>query len=284
LRDDAVALVHNLTIDDADRLLGEVADRLQLKSCLETQAAYADFLGHRSRQSKYFMSVNVRKEYQFTTQHSEGNSVGNIQIAAFFCFDNTTDGGETILMKVDPASAAWGQVREEATRIARDTRPLTPAEAARAKTLYTLKSPTDYVRENDIVLREWESGINHLKFATVLAQPERSHSLILGRAVPTYWDTIGSVDHAALHSFAEFVKEHNILRQPPDGLSLEKMDNNYPRRRWNSGVTYSDLFNFRMVYRLNRGDLIVQNNLSWTHGAANWTPNSGLRQIVAAFA
>lgn len=284
LRDDVVALVHNLTIDDADRLLGEVADRLQLKNDLEAQAAYADFLGYRSRQSKYFMSVNGRSEYQFTTQHSEGNSVGKLQIAAFFCFDNTTDGGETILMRVDPASAAWGQVREETTRIALGTRPLTPAEGARAKTLYSLKSTKDYVRENDIVLNEFESSINHLKLATVLAQVEKSHSLILGRAVPTYWDTVGSVDHAALFASGEFLKENNLLRQPPDGLSLAQMDHNYSRRRWNSGVTYSELFNFRMVYRLGRGDLIVFNNLSWAHGAANWTPNSGVRRIVAAFA
>jgi hypothetical protein len=284
LREDTVVLIPNLSIDNADRMMVAVAEQLQLKKGLEMQAAYADFLGHRSKQSNYFMSVNVRKDYQFITQHSEGDRINNIQLAAFFCFENTTDGGETLLMQVDPMSTAWKQIREQATRIARGTRRLTAAEGVRAKALYRLDSPSDIVRQSDIVLEEWESDIAKLKFATVLAVPETCHSAILNRDVFVYWDTIGCIDHDALQSFGELLEQNTLLRRPPSGLPLEAMDKDYARRSWKSGMTYSNLFVSKLIYKMIPGDLLIQNNLTWTHGVANWTPTTGSRRVVAAFA
>jgi hypothetical protein len=35
---------------------------------------------------------------------------------------------------------------------------------------------------------------------------------------------------------------------------------------------------------LTRGDLIILNNLTWAHSVANWRPESGVRNVSAAFA
>jgi hypothetical protein len=32
------------------------------------------------------------------------------------------------------------------------------------------------------------------------------------------------------------------------------------------------------------GDLVIYNNLTWAHSVANWSPDSGTRRVIAAFA
>ena len=230
------------------------------------------------------MSVNARKDYQFITQHSEGDDITNIQLAAFYCCENTSDGGETILMKTDVSSSAWENMRGRDTRLAPGTRPLRPAEAARAKALYKLRSSNEITRSSDIVIEEWPSNIADLRLVTVVGKLAKCRSVILKKDVPVYWDAIGCVDHTALDSFSEVIKERNLLRVPAGGMDIRDMDQDYRRRIWNSGISYSELFRCSIVHNLQKGEMIIQNNLTWTHGVANWSPRSGSRRVLAAFA
>ena len=90
----------NLSQDAAEKLLLEVARRLGLAERLELQASFAGYMGHRQRVGQYSMSVNARDDYQFIPPHSEGDSFMGMQLAAFYCFENSTDAGEPILFNV----------------------------------------------------------------------------------------------------------------------------------------------------------------------------------------
>src|SRR5438270_10966793 len=97
LRQDLVVLVKGLSSTEADRLMSRIAGGFGLQDKLELQAGFAAHQGHRHNIGQYFMSVNTRSDYQFIPWHSEGNSFTPMQLAAFFCYENSTDGGETIL-------------------------------------------------------------------------------------------------------------------------------------------------------------------------------------------
>jgi alpha-ketoglutarate-dependent taurine dioxygenase len=75
-----------------------------------------------------------------------------------------------------------------------------------------------------------------------------------------------------------------LLREPASGPGVNYFDKAYTRAVWRSGVTYRQLFRAVVIHRLEPGDLLIQNNLTWAHAASNWTPGSGIRNVIAAFA
>jgi hypothetical protein len=283
LRTDSVVLIRNVTPDEADGTLHQVAQHLGLLPQLEQQAAYAAFLRHRQRVGKYGMTVNPRDTYQFITPHSEGSSQSNMQLASFYCFENTTDGGETILMNIDADSPLWGSLREFVTRIQHGSRPLTPGEMKRLTALYRLHSPPG-VRDDDRIVRERKSEIPGLLLADVLAVPRAIPSRILERDLYVYWDSVASTDTATVQAYVRVLRESGLLREPADGADLNRLDNAAPRRIWSSGVDHNALFRCKVTHKLTRGDLIILNNLTWAHSVANWRPESGVRNVSAAFA
>jgi len=283
LRRDLVVLIRNVAADQVDSVVYSIADRLGLGDALKVQASLAGFLGHRHNIGKYFMSVNKRGDYQFIPPHSEGNSFLGMQLASFFCYENSTDGGETILMNVDDSSTVWQSLREKVKR-GKLARPLAPHEVLRAKGLYQIHLPADSLRETDQVLQELRSTIAGLAIVEVLAKPSKTYSRILDRELNAYWDSIASIDFDSAREYADLLRLCGLLREPQGGLQLSQMDNAAQRRVWQSGVHYAQLFKCKITRKLVPGDLIIQNNLTWTHATSNWTPNSGTRKVAAAFA
>jgi len=103
LKEDQVILVQDLDPDEADDLIALIAEKFDLSDSLELQTGMASTY-QRENVGGYFMTVDKRKDYQFVSPHSEGSSFINMQLAAFYCYENTIDGGETILMNVDQSS------------------------------------------------------------------------------------------------------------------------------------------------------------------------------------
>jgi hypothetical protein len=283
LRQDSVILARDLNLDQAERAVEAIAAKLSLIEQLELQAGFASFLGHRKKIGKYFMSVNNRNDYQFFAPHSEGDSFSNMQLASFYCIENSTDGGDTILLNVDSSSGTFPELREKLTRIAPGSKPLTPGEMARVKAQYKLASPPD-IRNDDQVLQERPTQIPGLTIADVLAKPIKTYSRILDRDLFVYWDSVASIDYESLRMFANLLRGCGLLKEPDGGLDVGIMDNAAKRRVWTSGADHASVFRCKAILKLVPGDLIVQNNLTWTHSASNWTPGSGVRNLAAAFA
>ena len=283
LRQDFVVLLRNVLPGRADALLHVVAEKLGLLEGLRLQAGFAGLMGHRQRVGEYRMTVNRRLDYQFIPPHSEGSSFVNMQLASFYCFENSTDGGETLLMNVDDASEAWSTLREEVTRIAPGSRSLAPLELKQARALYRLHSATE-VQPDDRAIRERSTSTPGLTLVDVLAPARRTRSRILERDLYAYWVSIAIRDQDALPFFVSLLKQADLLRQPVGGLEIQDMDNVAEQRVWSSGVDYNTLFRCKIRYKLAAGDLILHNNLTWAHSASNWTPGSGVRDLSAAFA
>lgn len=284
LRNDLVVLVRNISADQADHVIFDVANGLQLATALDLQACFATSLGHRHNVGKYFMTVNTRGDYQFIPPHSEGSSFSAIQLAAFFCYDNSTDGGESILMNIDGSSSMWPCLREFRRRGRLEPAGLAPHETARVRGLYQLDMPADTLREDDLVLKEHATSIPGLMLFDVLAKPVKTYSHILGTKRYAYWDSIGSIDFDSAKEYVQLLRECGLLKEPYPSVSLSAMDYTHPRRVWHSGVRFEQLFKCKVTHKLTPGDLIIQNNITWTHATSNWSPNSGKRRIVAAFA
>lgn len=282
LRQDFVVLLRNVPPEQADPILHAVTERLGLLNSLKLQAAYATLLGHRQRIGAYRMTVNNRSDYQFIPPHSEGDSFINMQLASFYCLENSTDGGETILLNVDDSSDAWPTLRERATKIARGSRALAGGEMKQATTLYHLHVPAE-VLNDDQVLRERASDIPGLRLVDVLTSARRTHSMILKRDVYAYWVSIAIMDRDSLPFYVALLRRDRLLKEPGT-VPLEQMDNVAEQRIWSSGVDYSTLFRRKITYKLAPGDLVIQNNLTWAHAVSNWTPGSGVRNVSAAFA
>lgn len=283
LRADKVVLIREVPPERADATLGAVTDGLGLLNRLRLQAEFAELKGHRQRVGEYRMTVNARSAYQFITPHSEGDSYINIQLAAFYCLENSTDGGESMLLNIDDASAAWPSLRELVTRVAPGSEKLPAAAMRRATVMYHLESPPE-PRKEDEVVAEYPSAIRGLRLLKALAKPRRTYSQILQREVFAYWDSVASIDFDCLHAYARTLEACGLLRASPQGLTLAEMDNAQPRRLRSSGVDHNLLFRGMIRYKLVAGDLILLNNLTWAHSAANWTPESGVRNVAAAFA
>jgi hypothetical protein len=159
LRRDSVVLIKRVTAEEADCVIHDVADRLDLGDSLKLQAGFAAFQGRRHNIGRYFMSVNKRDDYQFVPPHSEGNSFIGMQLASFFCYENGTDGGETILMNVNDSSAMWLSLRERVRRARLGSRPLAPHEISKARGLYQINLPADVLRDDDQILQERRADI-----------------------------------------------------------------------------------------------------------------------------
>jgi hypothetical protein len=284
LQRDLVVLVKSVTATQADETLYMVAHKLGLSESLELQAGFATFHGHRRNIGKYFMSVNSRSGYQFITPHSEGTSAVSMQLASFYCYENSTDGGETILMNVDGESKTWQGLKEKVTRARPIFKRLSSGQAMQAKALYGIRLPNDILRDDDQIVAETPSKVPGLALVEVLARTEKTYSRILGRNLYAYWDSVASYDHDLASAYLDLLKRWGLLKEPPCGIDLHQMDNAAPRRLWHSGISFLQIFKSRITHKLVPGDLIIQNNLSWTHSANNWSPNSGTRNIAAAFA
>ena len=282
LRSDRVVLIRNLTPEQAEVVISDTAAKFGLGDSLELQAGLASITGHRANRGKYFMTVNARAEYQFITPHSEGSSFSSMQLAAFYCYENTTDGGESVLMNVDSDSPAWSGLRESQRR-ATVTRPLSRREAARAKVLYQVSVPNG-LQAQDRVISEIPTEIPGLTLLEVLAPVPATPCRILAKTVRVYWDSVASIDLTCGKQYGELLRVSELLRVPPDGFDLARLDNAFPRRIWDSGTEFSKLFRCKVTRKLCPGDLMINNNMSWTHSANNWSPSSGTRKIVAAFA
>jgi hypothetical protein len=284
LRRDSVALLKDVGQDDADTIMFEVAASFALSDQLEIQAGFADFHGHRKRATRYFMTVNTRDDYQFIPAHSEGTHTIGMQLAAFYGFENSTDGGASVLMNVDADSPAWADVREVAYRGIARNGPLTREAALRARAVYGLESTSEQLADGDQVLATVDSTIPGLEVLRVLAKARPVHSRILERDLYAYWDSIASYDFASGEGFHALLQASGLLRNSEPPLGIEALDNAFKRRVWRSTVDYPALFRCRLTARIAPGDLLIQNNVTWTHSTCNWTPGSGVRRVVAAFA
>jgi hypothetical protein len=284
LRKDLVVLIRNVGADWSDNVIYAVADRLDLSDSLKLQAACAGFLRHRDNIGKYFMTVNRRDNYQFISPHSEGNSFIGMQLASFFCFENSTDGGETILMNIDDSSESWQAMRERVTRGRIGSRTLATREISRARAQYQVNLPADVLKDDDLILQERRTEIPDLSIVDALAKPKRVYSRILKRNSYVYWDSVASIDFDSASEYVRLLRRCGLLKEPPSSLKLSEMDNAAGRRIWYSGVKYSQLFKCKITRKLAPGDLVIQNNLTWTHAVSNWSPSSGTRTLAASFA
>ena len=284
LKRDDVVLVRDLMQERADQILSETSARFGLSESLEIQAGFAESLGHRRKIGRYFMTVNSRKDYQFIPPHSEGSSFSRLQLAAFYCHENSTDGGETILLNVDPLFEGWALLRERTTRGRVTARPLSKSEIIRAKGLHRLNLPDDLLKDDDRVLQEDPTSIPGLNVVDVLAPPKKTRSIILERDLHTYWDSVASVDFDCSRQFVELLQGSRLLKMPSGDCDLSQLDTSHQRRIIHSGVSFANLFKCTLTLKLTAGDLIIFNNMTWAHSTSNWSPGSGLRSVVAAFA
>jgi len=280
LRNDKVALVSGVSIDQADALMLRLADEFELKDELELQAGFASLKGHRSKLSKWFMTANQRRHYQCLPPHCEGNSFTNIQMAAFYCYENTTDGGETILLNVDHASPVWANLRERVQRGVLSGGSLTAGEIARVKMQYNLKLPEDVLRDGEEIIEEMATAIPNLKVVEVLSRPQKTYSKILGQELNAFWSSIENADVDSAREYEKFLRHKKLFKESESGFSLAT-----PWMRvWSSGLKYSELFKSSLTYKLKAGELIVLNNQSWAHAVNNWSPESGVRKTAVALA
>lgn len=284
LTKDLVVLVRGATQEDADDIISSVSDRLGLRDALELQAGFAASLGHREKISRYYMSVNKLRDYQYIPPHSEGHRFSNMQIASLYCYENSTDGGENILWHINDESEMWGLVREQARKVVLESDELSATAIAQARELHKVNIPDDVLSSDDEIIRECESTIPGMKVYDVLVPMQRVYSCVLGRKVYPYWDMASSPDIDSGKEYFRILRESGMLKEPPGGANIEEVDGSGPRRLWRSGVKYSELFTCRLTRKLEPGDLIIQNNLTWAHSRNNWTPGSGHRKVVAAFA
>jgi hypothetical protein len=284
LKEDQVVLIRKIDAARVDGLINNLANEFGLADTLKLQAGFAAFQGYRRNIGQFFMTVNDRGDYQFIPPHSEGTSRSNIQLAAFFCYENSTDGGESMLLNIDESSALWPSLREKIRRARLGQRALSRREVLRARGLYQLDLPTDLLQDDDEILEERKTEIPDLTVLEVLAKLKKTYSHILSRELYVYWDSISNIDHDSLTEFVLLLRQCGLLKEPRGGLDAQKMDSSADRRILHSGVRYAQLFRSKITYKLAPGDLTLHNNLTWTHAANNWSPGSGTRNIAASFA
>jgi|GEM_PF-1465648 len=284
LKRDHVALVRGATQEQADDILLRVTEFFGLSEALEIQAGFASVKGHRENLGKYFMSVNKRTDYQFIPPHSEGTRFTNMHIASLYCYENTTDGGENILMNVNSESDIWESMSEISLKVDIGDKKLTPTEVSAAKMMFQITLPDDLISATDKVVKSKPSHVPGIKMFDVLTPSKPTHSVILDKDVNVYWDNMASTDYDSAKEYYAMLTTSGLLREPEKKRRLQQYDNAAGRRVWSSGAQYSDLFTSKLTLKLQPGDLIIQNNLTWVHSTCNWTPASGNRKVAAAFA
>lgn len=284
LRCDQVALIQGLDQARADAFIASVAAEFGLLDQLALQTGFASIRGHRENVGKNFMTVNKRAGYQFIPAHSEGSQRVGMQMAAFYCHENTTDGGHSILLNANSASPAWATQREMMIKVdlggARPSR----GDVARAKVMYSIDILQEQLAPGDEIVAERTSFIPGMRVLTVLAPTSASFSTILEREVNVYWDTVASVDYDSGKEYLQLLTSSGLLKVPPEGVDIAVLDNAHERRVWSSGVKYESLFASRLTHKLAPGELVIFNNMTWSHSTSNWTPGSGVRRVVGAFA
>jgi hypothetical protein len=284
LRRDCVALVQNVAEQDADLIMGQLARRVGLLSSLEMQTAFASVHGHRDNVSQYFMTVNRRQDYDVILAHSEGSHFLNIQLASFYCHENTTDGGESLLLNTNQDSECWSSLKELVTRVGPGGRALSPGERAFARVRCQVDPASDFLKPQDVVLEERESPLAGLKCLWALTDLRRRRSVVLERDVYSYWDSVSTTDEDAVDQSLNVLRQLKLLKEPAGGPPVSESMRTRSRKVWKSGVNYGSLFAAMIVRKLRPGELVILNNLTWTHAASNWTPSCGARKVVAAFA
>jgi hypothetical protein len=281
LKEDKVILLKGITSKKADEIITEVADKFGLAQALEIQAGFASLHGHRENVGEKFMTVNKRDDFQIIPPHSEGTRFSNMQLASFYCYQNTTDGGETILLNTDDEAVSWSSLKELGWKVDIGNKVLTPTEIFAAKSMLQIEVPRDLLKKTDVIVSEESIPVPGVKLYSALSCVEKTLSVILNRDVNVYWDNVASVDFSSADEFFKLLKCTGLLKPAPSGI---EMDNCSGRRVRTSGILYSDLFKNKITHKLQEGELVIQNNLTWTHSTNSWTPGSGVRKVVAAFA
>lgn len=284
LSDDGVVLFTGLSAAGADEAMLAITERLGRRESLEVQAGFAAVQGHRTTISEAFMSVNGRTDYQFISPHSEGGRSSAMQIAAFYCRQNTTDGGHTILFNVDSCKPGWTRLREVQRKIDIGEQVLSASQLAMLRMRHQICWPDAELTAEDEILGEMNSPIQGTRILEVLSPIRAVYSEILHVNVNVYWDPVASSDGDNAVEYRKMLIDLALLRQPEEMLPLAAMDCAHHRRIYNSGVRFSELFRSYVELKLEAGQLILFNNLTWAHSASNWTPGSGVRDVVAAFA
>lgn len=279
LKGDRAVLVRHVVERQADQIVGEVAAEFGLSRELESQAAFASIQGHRRTVSKYFMTVNRRKDFEVILPHCEGSRLQNIQLASFYCHENTTDGGTSLLLNINQDYPAWQSMKELVTRIDPSGRPLTATERAIARAKFLAEEVPEV---SDQLVQERPSGIPGVRFLWALATLRKCFSKVLQLEVYPYWYDAATIDFDSVKECVQLMSYHGLLREPASGPRIDHFAHH--RLLWNSSVTYDELFKSVFIHKLEPGDLIIQNNLTWAHATSNWTPGSGTRNIVSAFA
>lgn len=123
-----------------------------------------------------------------------------------------------------------------------------------------------------------------LNLADVLAKPRKTYSILLDRNVYAYWSSITRFDSDSVREFKDLLKTAGLYKTPNVSGAGRYDDGLIDKKLWSSGNSYADIFKGRLFIKLQPGDFLVVNNLTWTHGVSNWTPRSGHRKIGAALA
>lgn len=288
LKSDRVVLVKNVSPKRADIVLEAVAGGLGLSERLALQATYASVKSHRKNIGKYFMSVDERDDFQFVIPHSEGNRSMGMQLGALYSFGNSTDGGFTMLQHTDSSGLAWTVLREVVQKIDLCGRKLSAREVAHAKAQYSITIPGSLIAPEDEIVAEIEPLIPGTRRYKVLAHPIPIASMIAEKNVNAYWASIAAPDWDATKQYAALLQTMGLLREPEAYESVAELDsvrkNANLAKAWSSGVKFDELFDARLAIKLEAAELLIFNNMTWTHAATNWTPGSGVRDVVVAFA
>lgn len=279
LRQGEVVLLRGIDGHRIDNIIEAVVDQFNLRAELELQAGFATVKGHRESLSKYFMTVNKRDPFQCIPPHSEGGSFANMQLVSLYCYENTTDGGETVLLNLDEAVDLQQFVRERVKRGKVDSQQLSAGDISRIKMQYSLHLPDDLLRKDDMVLREQESGFPGLKVIDALAMPRKTWSKVLQKEVIAFWSTMKSTKSNLNQEFIQHLREWGVYREQPSSEGPVHLE---PASYEISN--YEQIFKGKIIYRLAPGELIIMNNHTWVHAASNWTSNSGCRNIAVAIA
>ena len=283
LRQDRILHYRNLSADDARLTITALCEQLDLSDSLKVQSGFAAFLGHRQTVDTVFMTVNNRLEQQIFPPHSEGNSSVGMQIAALYCSGNTTDGGETVLFNVNDDGPGWPRLKEFRVK-AKRVHECSRGQGMMARMRYGVDVEQDILTGEDRDMGRVKDCPADLDLRYCLSPVRKAWSTILGRETHVYWDSISAVDLSCTDEYLGLLRSIGLLRQPPEEFGPFEADALHERKVWRSGVEFSEIFRQHVVHRLEAGDLLVFNNLSWAHSAANWTPGSGSRGVVAAFA
>ncbi|HEV2678972.1 MAG TPA: hypothetical protein VGV14_00585 [Rhodanobacter sp.] len=284
LSQDKVVLIQGASPEDADRLISGIAKELNLSEELEVQAGFAAIHGHRENVGKYFMTVNERGGYHFIPPHSEGNSGMDMQISAFYCIENTTDGGETILWGASDEEEVWRQMKEFKYKIKTKRTELSKTEIATLKMRCEVDWPNDIVKDGDEIVYLMDEPVPDVFRYVVLQPAKKNHSRILGADRFVFWDTIANVDRDIAAEFVKALRRVDLFKAPHDIPDGSDLDCSLHRKVWSSGIRLPSIFNRAIFRKLQPGELIVMNNMTWSHSACGWTPGVGHRMVVAAFA